>query len=329
MYWFADFALLFFVLFSVLFTFYKRFRFYCLSYVFSTLYSRPCVARVLGIERNTVFKYSGTRKYSRIYSDGIFVKLLKLITGMDLRLSDKTRNEMMRLQRQHSREINMEPYFDTINDKKMTLLEFEYFLSRILLIETNRIYQVFTKEQNDELIQYSVVIFEVLNGLSGGMIDGFRLMLSNILTLFKISRILKLAPEEKRIMVFGPQLSLVTNFSKMIMRNTGDLSKLEPWNFLDLQTKFFVFEEHPDNYMKHQLVFLDRSTDRSNTIDNKAFGAGRIICPGNKLTIDYIASILRFLQKFSIEINGDAVFEGVRFKNISNKKDIMISFMQK
>jgi hypothetical protein len=201
-------------------------------------------------------------------------------------------------------------------------------------VETNRLYNVFPKELEEQLTQHSIVVFEVLNGLSGGMIEGFKLMFLHAKTLYKISKILKTAPEPERLLIFGPQLSLVTNFSKMIMRCKEEgksFDSLEPNDFLNLRTKFFVFEEHNEKFNSpvHRLVFLDRRKDDSDGISNKAFGPSYIACPGAKMTIDYIKSILSFLQKFDIEVVGDAIYEGVRFKNIANKRDLKIKFTLK
>lgn len=353
----------------------KRCRFYISSYFFSYLYFYPTISKMLSIKKDHVFNYNKNRKESRIYSDGVFVNILKFITGMNLRVSDETRLNMMKMQRESSKKICMKQYFNELYNKEMNILEFEYTLSKILLIETNRLYNVFDKKQEEELAKYSIVVFEVLNGLSGGMIDGFKLMFRYWKALIIISKILKSAEESKRIMIFGPQLSLITNFSKMIMRCKGTLdmvdgSKLEPYHFLDLQTKFFVFEEtnnykydilknifiltsifiifmFPDvNYFtfifsiilyfivyykkdNHNLTFLHRDIDTSNGVENRAFGPKYITCPGAKLTIDYINSLLEFLQQFNILINGDAKWQGIRFKNIINKKNILLKFNKK
>jgi hypothetical protein len=294
-------------------------------------YNHPDIAHIVGIDMDNVFTYRGNRKNARIYSDGIFVAILRLITGMDLRVSDETRVKMIRLQRDHSKQLDMRPYFEEINGKEMTVLQFEHFLSKVLLVETNRLYNVFSEDLEKQLTAHSIVVFEVLNGLSGGMIEGFKLMFLHARTLYKISKILKTAPEAERLMIFGPQLSLVTNFSKMIMRCKEDGEKsfdeLEPNDFLNLRTKFFVFEEH--NAPVHRLVFLDRSKDSSDGAGNKAFGPTYIACPGAKMTIDYIQSVLSFLKSFQIDVIGDAKYEGVRFKNISNKPEIFIKFTLK
>ena len=282
----------------------------------------PRLAKILGIKFDSIFTYSKSRKDARIYSDGVFVQILKLITGMNLRVSDDTRSKLFKLQRDHSGKIYMLPYFNEIANKEMTVLEFEHFLSRVLLIETNRIFTVFTKEQEQELSTYSIVVFEVLNGLSGGMIDGFWIMIKNVRSLYRISKILKSAPEHLRLSVFGPQLSLVTNFSKMLVNYRKDFKELEPWNFLDLKTLFFVYEEHETGH----LVFLDRSADETNSVSNRAFGTKYIMCPAAKMTIEFITSVLDFLQIFDIELKGTAIYKGSRFSNISNKADLHIIF---
>ena len=308
---------------------YKPARYYVLSYFFSqlytVLYNRPRIAQFLGIRYVNVEEWKTDRKNTRIFSMGIFVKLLKLITGMDLRVSKQTINSMMGLQRQHSRQLNMERYFDEITNKSINLVEFEHFLSRVLLIETNNVYRIVTPEQEKILLDNIVIVFEVLNGLSGGMVDGIGQMLKYWRELYAVSRVLRCLPEAQRLLIFGPQLSLVTNFTKMIVRKKGIIKDLQPCDFLDLLTKFFVFDTWENGY--HELVFAKRENrDMRNTIDNKAFGAGKVMCPGARMTIDYIQSILSFLQSFDITFEGEPVIEGGRFKNITNKDRVKVLF---
>ena len=223
----------------------------------------------------------------------------------------------------------MKPYFDEIQGKQMTVLEFEYFLSKVLLEETNRLYSVYDEDTLQKLLKHSAIVFEVLNGLSGGMITGFYLMFRHAKELRQISKILKTVPEAERLLIFGPQLSLVTNFSKMIMRckeSGKSFDELKPNDFLNLQTKFFVFEEIGDI---HRLVFLERERDFSDSVGNKAFGPKYIVCPGAKMTIDYITSILSFLQQFDITVIGEPKYEGVRFRNLSNRDKLLIKFCLK
>ena len=140
-------------------------------------------------------------------------------------------------------------------------------------------------------------------------------------TLYEVSKILKSVPEAPRLMIFGPQLSLVTNFTKMLVRQNGNLLRTEPHDFLNLLTKFFVVEN------KGQLTFLHRTErDFSNAPTNKAFGPAGLVCPGAILTMHYIKSILSFLKRFDIKIEGVAIFEGERFKNIVNKKSVFVTF---
>jgi hypothetical protein len=157
------------------------------------------------------------------------------------------------------------------------------------------------------------------------MLDGFYMMIKYWRQLYEISKILKSVPEPERLIIFGPQLSLITNFTKMIVRKKGILKELEPNDFLDLMTKFFVFETW--QFGTHELIFAKRENrDTSNSITNKAFGAGTLMCPGAKMTIDYIKSILSFLQTFEITFEGDAIIEGRRFKNIVNKDKVQVLF---
>lgn len=314
--------------FITLFIFYLPFRFYICSYFFSELYDNPQIANLLGIRFVSINEWKTSREHSRIFSCGVFVKLLKLITGMDLRIGKETMKELICLQNDFSRDINMEPYFKEIDKKKINLQEFEYFISRVLLIETNRAFGILNDIQQEELIGYIGVIFDVLNGLSGGMIDGFYMMITNFVVLFKVSMLLRTLPEAKRLIIFGPQLSLVSNFTKMIWRKRGILDNLEPHDFLDLSTKFFVFDTWEKGY--HELIFVKRDErDTSNAPTNKAFGPYGVVCPGALMTMNYIRSILSFLKSFNITFDGNAEFVGSRFKNIINKKEVYVLFEKK
>lgn len=311
-----------------LFWFYLPFRFYVCSYFFSELYEYPKISNFLGIRYVSIDEWKTSREHTRIFSCGVFVWLLKLITGMDLRINKDVMKELIRLQNDYSRSINMEPYFDKINSKRINLQEFEYFISEVLLIETNRAFGILSKEQEHELIQYICVVFDVLNGLSGGMGEGFYMMVTNCVSLYKVSKLLKTLPEPQRLIIFGPQLSLVTNFTKMIWRKRGILDNLEPNDFLDLSTKFFVFETWEKGF--HELVFVSRDCrDTSNAPTNKAFGPYGVVCPGALMTMNYIRSVLSFLKSFNIVFDGDAKFVGSRFKNIINKKEVVVLFEKK
>jgi hypothetical protein len=307
---------------------YKPFRFYIFSFVFAQLYENEKLAELFGIRYVSINDWKTTRKETRIYSSGIFVWLLKLITGMDLRINHEVMSKLIRLQADKSRELNMESYFDRIDKKRMNLQELEYFISEILLIETNRAFEILDKEKQQELQKHICIVFDVLNGLSGGMTEGFYMMAKHSFTLYKVSKILKSLPEPERLIIFGPQLSLVTNFTKMIWRKQGIMKDLEPNDFLDLSTKFFVLETWERGYQ--ELVFVRRDVrDTSNHPNNKAFGPTGVVCPGALMTINYIKSILSFLKEFDIKFEGHAKFEGKRFLNITNKQEVMVTFTKK
>ncbi len=312
----------------ILLLLYAPTRFYIFSYYFSQLYDNVKISTFFGIRYVDVNTWRTDRTKSRIYSSGIFVKLLRLITGMNLRVSNDTMNGLIQLQNKYSKEMDMEPYFQEIDGKAITLQDFEYFLSRALLLETNKLFKILNEKQLGILLKHITIIFDVLNGLSGGMTDGFLMMIKYSKQLYEVSKVLKELPEPERLIVFGPQLSLVTNFTKMIWRKREIFDHLEPHDFLDLLTKFFVFESWESGHQ--ELIFARRDTrDMSNTPLNKAFGPTGVVCPGARMTMHYIKSILSFLQTFNITFTGDAIIEGNRFKNITNKDKVYVQFIKK
>ncbi len=73
-------------------------------------------------------------------------------------------------------------------------------------------------------------------------------------------------------------------------------------------------------------MFVSRNKDYTNSPENKAFGPVGFQCPGNKYTFKFIHSILTFLQKYNITIEGTPVYKGKRFEYIANKNEIIIQF---
>ncbi len=164
---------------------------------------------------------------------------------------------------------------------------------------------------------------EIVDSITGDAKKGIWQMIINWKILSKISAILKSVPEYKRVLLYVPQLTLISNFTKLLVRRKGDMSGFEPYEYLEPVSKFSVFIHNG------QLTFVDRHLDKNNNPSNTAFGPKGVQCPGNKFTFKFIQSIISFLQGFDIELEGEAVIKGSRFAYIANKKEVFLTFKKR
>lgn len=301
----------------------KRWRFYVYSYFFPWLYEHPKVSKLLGIEYENDEEWHTNRKETSIYMDGIYVGLTTMVTGMSFILPDDVRKEFMRYQKEFAGQIDMRRYFDQINGKTMKVIDFEHFLSNAVLKETNRVFQVVDEKTEEEFSKHLWTVRVIMNGLTGSLIEGFRKFMVVPYAIYKISKILKSVPQHKRLVLHVPQLALIHNFSKCIIKTKGDMSDIEPYTFLDPISKFFILLRNGN------LIFVHRHDDKKNTETNRAFGPYGLQCPGNIYSLEFIRSILTFLKSFNIKVEGDPIYRGSRFKKIINKDKIMVTFNKK
>lgn len=323
----------FLVLFIGGFCFYKPFRFYCLSYFFNWLYPHPKISNFFGIRYVDDTTWITNREESRVYFTGIFVEILKRITDIDFVLPEDVRKQFVHEQVKKGKNIDMCKYFDEINGKRLSIKDFEYFLSTAVLRESNLVFDIIDKETEEKFLKHIRVSRNIMDSLVGSVPKGFYILLTNFWSIVEISRILRSAPREKRLFLHIPQLALINNFSKMIFRNPSDekgivnMDKIEPCDFLEPLSKFFVVLNKGD------LVFVNRTYDRQNNAVNRAFGpkgtSKSLRCPGNVYSFNFIKSVLTFLQSFEIKVEGTPTYKYGRFKLISNKEELFVTFNKK
>ena len=298
----------------------REFRYYILSYFFDYLYTHPKAAAFVGITYRDDRTWTTSRKETYIYTSGFFIEMFKLFSGMNIVLPDKVRKDLISLQTLHAKNIDMTRYFRKIDGKTISLDTFEEFLSKAIMVETNRVFSLVDKTTEKELVELIKVLRGIITVLRGDFFNGLYVFFTNIRSVFRLSSIIRSLDGHLRFLVFVPQLALLDNFSKMLLARKGDMNGLEPHDFLEAVAKFSIF--HSDG----KIVFMHRTKDTTNNALNKSFGPTGVRCPGNIYTFNFIKSILEFLQSLIIEIDGEAVWKGGRFKYISNKNDIKIKF---
>lgn len=321
------------IIFLTGFIFYKPFRFYCLSYFFNWLYSHPKVSNFFGIEYKNDTEWMTNRIESRVYFSGIFVELLKYLTGIEFILPEGLRQQFVKEQVKHAKNIDISKYFYEICGKKLSIREFEYFLSKSILKESNRVFDIIDEKTEIEFLKHITIARTVMDSLIGSVPKGFYTLLTNIWSAVQIFRILRSAPMHKRLFLHIPQLALINNFSKMIVRDKPDKNRIvnldciEPYHFLEPLSKYFVAVNNGN------LVFVNRTYDKQNNAVNRAFGpkgtSKSLRCPGNVYSFNFIKSVLSFLQSFEIKVDGEPKYKFGRFKSIINKDNIFVTFNKK
>lgn len=295
-------------------------RFYLLSFFSTYLYDHPRVGKMLGIRYEDDRFWKTNRKSSRVYMEGLFLWMFQKWTGIGLTLEDHTRKAFMKMQPRQSRLLDMKPYFRTLLGKRLSVLEFEHFLARAILAETNRVFQIVPDETAAQVMEHIKLIREVVAELTGDHRKGAWIMLNNIGVLRKVSAILKTVEPHKRLLLYTPQLTLIDNFSRMMVRDGGAMQCVNVSDFLSPFTRYSTF------IVDGQLTFVSRHGDDENTHLNKAFGPRGLQCPAAVYSVAFIRGILELLQSLHITTEGKARVQGSVFKNIVNKEEVHFTF---
>lgn len=303
----------------------KPLRFYLCSFWFTQLYNYPTLAKWLDIRYEKDSDWITNRKESRVYLPGITAWLLKLFIGMDFILDENVRKEFERIQFNHVKEFKMRNYFNELDNQIINLYEFEDFLSKSMIIETNRVFKILNDEYCDLFVTYSKALRTMMSALTFSIWEGIKATIINIPNIILMSMILRTCPKHKRILLLAPQLALIHNFTKMIVSKNGDMSDLQPHDFLEPISKLFVAETINPSVSK-QLIFVSCEHDKRNNTSNTTFGPHGLQCPGAQYTIKFIKDVMKFLQIIQIKVNGTPKYKGERFNSIINKDEVTLSF---
>jgi len=294
-----------------------------MSFIFPWLYDHPRISKLLQIQYKDDTDWRTNRKETYVYMKGLFVWIFTKFSGMSVILSDDVRKSTMRLQQLECDKFDMTRYFDEINGRTITLEQFEDYLAGWILKESNRVFQIIDKHQEDLLYQHVRIIKSIINSLLGNIFRGLWTIVRNLPTVIKMSKILRTVPEDKRLFLFVPQLTLVSNFVRTIVKTKGDFSNVHPHDFLESSTRFSVFINN------NNLVFVNRNSDTSDNSNNRAFGPMGVQCPGSISVMKFFKIIIEFLQDFNITVEGTPKYSTGRFVSIINKDDIRVTFNRK
>lgn len=302
----------------------RDFRFYCYSFFLPWLYDHPQISTLLGIRYVNDTEWKTNRDDSFPYIPGLIAMAIKLMINMSFVLKPDVRKRFEYLQSQKGRYISMKPYFESLCGKTITLEDFEDFLSRNIITETNRVFEIIPNDKCEWLVIHSKALRTIMSSITVSAWDGIKTAILNAHHVIRMSLILRSAPESTRILLIAPQLALITNFSKLIVNKRGSMGHLEPYDFLEPVSRFFVARTVENGYK--ELVFVNRLFDKTNTVNNRAFGPYGLQCPGSVYSFGFIRDVTKFLKALRITVKGEPIVKGLRFRNIVNKKDIFLTF---
>jgi hypothetical protein len=276
----------------------------------------------LGIKYVNDTTFVPKREDTQIYLTGIFAKMFTWFTGMPIVTPLSTRQELLRLQGSFANDISMESYLGDLIGNSMTLSEFENLLSKFILKETNRVFNILSENEEQLIYEQLGSIRIILSGLTGGENKSLMAVIRGLKHIRKVVHILHEKTPAQRLLILIPHLSLIEGFSKMIVKREGkSMEDLQMKDFFDYTSRFFVVVHNGS------LTFINRSPDDKNTENNRAFGVTPgFLCPGSKFVAKFIKSILEFLKCLDIKVDGDAKISNNRFRVITNKDDIHLTF---
>ena len=297
----------------------KYFKFCLLSFIFDSLNENEWLGKFLGIKYVNDYEYCVSRENSQIYMPGLFSIFFEYFTGMPLRLNNQTLKLFLNIQNQHSNKINLSQYLQKLKEKKiMTIEEFENIMSKSILTETNRVFHICDKETEKKIESHLLLLRKLISHLTGGGKNLSNLLYKHWWDIIELSKLLKTLPEEYRLFVFVPQLTLLNSFTQMIVDCTGDLKHMEASDFLKPVSKYMVMIE------KGQLIFVRRFQDKTNNFTNKAFGVEGFQCPGKKYTFKVIQSVLDLLRDIEITIVGNVEYSEIRQYHSSHYSTLLV-----
>lgn len=303
--------------------YFKYVRYYIYSYFFNYLYEHKRLSMLLGIKYVDDTTFEPQFENTRIYLAGLFAKLFMWFTGIPVPTPVETRKELLRLQGQFAKNISMEGYIDSIVGKKMTLAEFETSLSSFILKETNRVFELMTEDEEKIVFEHLQEIRTVLAGLTGGESRSIKTFITGLKNIKKVMTVLKNKSDAQKLLILIPHLTMIDNFSKMLVQTKKPMSEIEMKDFFDYTSKFFVILHN------NELTFINRSPDDKNTENNRAFGIRpAYFCPGSVYVAKFVKSVIEFLKCMDIKIEGEATISTKRFRTIENKNDVHVTFMK-
>jgi len=299
----------------------KQIRYLILSFFVEWLNEHEKIGKLLGIKYSNDYELNFNRNESRIYTPGMFKILVEWFVGVNIKLEHSLYKSLLRKQFELSRKVKLNEYLEKIKNKKMSLDEFEDFLSVSFLLEVKSELNNLNDADFNKLMIHNKLVRNILNSLTGETNNLFNKIIFNLYDILDLRRILFLLPPETRLFAIVPQFTILNKFVEMIISKKGKLEDLEFYEFV-IPGSFLTIMN------KNELYIVRRHIDKTNGYSNIGFGVKGFQCPASKFVFNVINKTINHLKKINITIEGTPIYiKSKRFpKNIINKKDIYLTF---
>ena len=299
--------------------FYKPVRFYLMSFFFDWLYENPNVGKFLGIKYENDYDLIFRRRDTVMYTPGIYSLLVEWFMQIKINLETDIFKKLINVQFNVAKKIDFNSYLNILDNKYMSLEEFENYLAESFLIEINNELKFLSDDKISLIIEHNKLIRNILNGLTRGSENLFYKIMTNFDKVLDLRKILLTISPEERLFLIIPQMTILTKFVEMIINKKGNLQDLEFYEFV-MPVSFFTMINNGELYMIH------RHIDKKNSYSNNGFGVNGFRCPASQFVFKVISNIIDNLKKFKIDIIGEPIYlKSKRFKkNIINKNDVFL-----
>ena len=296
-------------------------RFYIMSFFFEWLDEHESVGRLLGIKYEDDYNLVFNRKDTYMLTTGIYKSLVEWFIGIHINLDFDLFKKIVQYQFDISKRIKLNECIENLKGKKMSLIEFEDYLSDSFLLAINKEMNILSNDDLNKIRKHNELIRNIMNALTEDT-DGLMCKIfTNIFNILDLRRILLSISKEQRLFLIVPQFTILNKFVEMIITKNGDLHNLEFYEFV-LPVSFLTIVNNGTLYI------IRRHPNKINSSSNTGFGVKGFLCPASKFVFTVITSIIDDLKKINIKINGNIKYSSSKRykKNIKNKSEIFLEF---
>jgi len=305
-----------------LFWYYKPIRFYIFSYFFVFLNENENIGKFLGIKYANDYELNILRKDTHIYFPGIITKIIEFFINYNIELKVDEYKKFVKIQHEISKKINLSNYINNLDNKIISIDDFEDLITKSYLIEINKIYSCLNDEEFNYFYTNNNITRRLLNSLTNNIFDNLIFIIKNFYTIYKFRNILLKIHNDYRHFYIVTQLTIINKITEMIIFNMNSFNNLELWNFLISSSKFYTIINN------NNLYIIRRNIDKTNNYTNKGFGVKGHQCPAAMLVCEIFNNIILNFKNYNIKIIGTVKYSSQKrfLKNIINKQNVYFHF---
>ena len=305
--------------------FYKPIRFHIFSYFFIFLNDNENIGKKLGIKYANDYELNVLRKDTHIFFPGITTKIIEFIINFNIELQINEYKNFIKIQHTISKQLNLNKYFDNFHDIKMSINDFEDYITKAYLTEINNMYNYLNEEEFNFFYVNNNISRKLLNSLTDDIFNNLIFITKNLHSILKFRNILLKIPNDYRHFYIVTQLTIINKITEMIIYNNNDFNNLELWHFLISSSKFYTIINNDHLYI------VRRNIDKTNNYTNKGFGVKGHQCPAAIMVSKIFNDMILNFKKYDVKIIGNLIYSSQKrfLKNITNKDKVFFHFIKK